>query len=174
MCKNQGKYKSREHESKLHCIMLFPKSSQSKQTGTLFVVCFLLGNSWGITQKKSIQRTEHGESLKSRYVLSPSGLHIGPVYTFWYYCWKRTINHTPELVGCAQHNSPTCAVRYGILVGILRNCFTARGQCDNHILSSISSPSFDCILLPWKIHLTFKCFPNWNQNALYIRNTQKF
>jgi hypothetical protein len=53
MCKNQGKYRSREHESKLNCIMEFSKSSQSKQIGTLFVVCFLLGNSRGITQKKA-------------------------------------------------------------------------------------------------------------------------
>jgi len=65
-------------------------------------------------------------------------------------------------------------VRYGILVGILRNCFTARGQCDNHILSSISSPSFDCILLPWKNTSNFQMLSYWNQNALYIRNTQKF
>jgi hypothetical protein len=95
-----------------------------------------------------------------RYFVSPSGLHIGPIYTSWFDCWKRTINHTTELDGCSKHNSPTCVVRYGILVGIPRNCFTARGQWDNHILSSISSPTFDCILLPWKIHLTFKWFPN--------------
>ena len=137
MCIELRKYRYKEHKSKLHCI---------------FLMLSWLISKWSLSKKLLIQTSRYFFSLNLQCILAQFTLHGLTVK-------KKTINHTTELEGCSQHNSPTCVVRYGMLVGILRNCFTARGQCDNHILSSISSPSFDCILLPWKTHLTFKCFP---------------
>jgi hypothetical protein len=86
--------------------------------------------------------------------------------------WKSTLTSLKEKNYAKGLSLPTCVVRYGMLVGILRNCFTARGQCASHVLSSIRSPSFDCTLFPWKKKKNVIKHLQWNFTCSFSQDTQ--